>query len=663
MTVRVIDNEWIPLADGTRLAARIWLPENADELPVPAILEYLPYRKDDGTARQDATRHPYFASRGYAAVRVDIRGTGDSDGILCDEYLRQEQDDALEVLAWIAARPWCSGRIGMIGYSWGGFNGLQIAARRPPELGAIVTAYSTDDRYADDCHYMGGCVLGSDMLKWASSMRIYNALPPDPRHRDDWREVWCERLEHTPPFVESWLSHQTYDAFWKQGSVAEDYAAIRAATLVVGGWADAYTNAVPRLLSGLTCERRGIIGPWAHVLPYGGVPGPAIAFRKECLRWFDRWLKDVDTGVEHDSMVRVWMQESVPPQTFYAERAGRWVGLDRWPAEDERVLEWRFGEGGVLAPPGPQSLHAAAAVTIHSPAYTGATAGVWCANGMADEMPGDQRADDALSACFDSAPLESALEVLGFPRVLLRVAADSGRALVAVRLCEVAPDGSSTLVSWGLLNLTHRNGHERSEPLVPGDFYDVVVQLNVIGHRFAPGSVLRVALSQAYWPHAWPSPQPTTLTIDVGRCSLRMPPLPADATDLGAPFEPPDHEANRAPLRTGERRRLVSTDESGRVHTICDTQHSVVELETGTRYEITSEDRWDISDDDPLSARTTAVREESLVRDGWSVRSVVRATLHATPTEFVVHDELAAFDEEKLVYSSRRHIDIPRDGV
>jgi len=262
--VREHHNVWIPLTDGCRLAARLWLPEDAEVNPVPAILEYLPYRKDDATANQDSTRHPYFAQHGYAAVRVDIRGTGDSDGLLEGEYLPQEQDDALEVLTWLAEQPWCTGDVGMIGYSWGGFNGLQIAARRPPQLKAVVSAYSTDDRYTDDCHYMGGCVLGSDMLKWATSMRAYAALPPDPRFRDDWREVWLERLEKTPALVEQWLTHQTRDEFWRHGSVAEDYSAIEAATLLVGGWADAYTNAVPRLLQHLSCERRGLIGPWGH---------------------------------------------------------------------------------------------------------------------------------------------------------------------------------------------------------------------------------------------------------------------------------------------------------------------------------------------------------------------------------------------------------------
>jgi putative CocE/NonD family hydrolase len=140
----------VPMSDGVVLSGRVWLPEGAG--PVPAVLEYLPYRKSDSTAIDDSVRHPYFAERGYAGVRVDIRGSGDSEGVLSDEYQPQEQEDALELLSWIAAQEWCNGSIGMMGISWGGFNSLQMAARRPPELKAIVTACSTDDRYADDVH-------------------------------------------------------------------------------------------------------------------------------------------------------------------------------------------------------------------------------------------------------------------------------------------------------------------------------------------------------------------------------------------------------------------------------------------------------------------------------------------------------------------------------
>jgi len=661
-------NVWIPLADGTRLAARIWLPDDAQSNPVPAILEYLPYRKDDVTANQDATRHPYFAAHGYAAVRVDIRGTGDSDGVLEGEYLPQEQDDALEVLAWLAEQPWCTGDVGMIGYSWGGFNGLQVAARRPPQLKAVVSAYSTDDRYADDCHYMGGCVLGSDMLKWATSMRAYTALPPDPRFRDDWRAVWLERLEKTPALIEPWLTHQTRDEFWRQGSVAEEYSAIEAATLVVGGWADAYTNAVPRLLEHLTCERKGLIGPWAHFLPYlPGEPGPTIGFLQECVRWFDRWLKGEDTGVQDDPLLRVWMQDSVAPAGSYRERPGHWIAVDEWPSASVRPSPWLLGAGGTLDDPSAANAHATGPVEVRAPQHVGRTAGVWCPNGLGSEFATDQRPDDELSACFDSEPLTERLDVLGFPEAALAVSADRPTALLAVRLCEVAPDDSSTLVSWGMLNLTHRDGDERVEPLAPGVAYRVTVRLNAIGHRFAAGNRLRLAVSPTYWPHAWPSPESVRLVLGGAdeRGTLVLPVWRSAEPARPAHVVPePEWSPPADPTAHHTRTRVLRQSEDSAEHSISDAEegHTLL-VAPGGAFDTRNEDSYSILEDDPLSASTRSVRDWTLERDGWSVRVRAEATMRSDARMFHVHDTLEAWEGPHRVFSESRQISVPRHGV
>ena len=331
-TVRVIEHTLIPLQDGTMLAARIWLPDDAEQNPVPAILEYLPYRKRDGTYERDALTHPYLAGHGYAGIRVDMRGCGESTGLLFEEYAKQEQDDGVEVIAWLAAQPWCSGMVGMMGISWGGFNGLQIAARRPPALKAIVTICSTDDRYADDVHYMGGTLLAADGLEWGSFFLGSMCLPPDPMLVGDrWRAMWLERLENVPLFFEPWLRHQRRDAYWKHGSVCEDYAAIQCPVYAVGGWTDAYKNAIPRLLERLSVPRKGLIGPWAHGYPHFARPGPQIGFLQEMLRWWDYWLKGIDTGVMDEPMLRAWMTESVRPASNHPTLPGRWVAEASWP--------------------------------------------------------------------------------------------------------------------------------------------------------------------------------------------------------------------------------------------------------------------------------------------------------------------------------------------
>ncbi len=262
--IREIENLWIPLADGDRMAARVFLPVDADADPVPAIVEYHPYRKRDLTAINNEPFHGYLAGHGFAGVRLEIRGSGESDGILADEYLAQELNDAVEAIAWLARQPWCSGKVGMIGNSWSGFNSLQVAALRPPELAAIVTSCSTDDRYADDMHYMGGCLL-TDTLDWGTMFQALLTLPPDPALVGDrWREMWQARIDAVHVPIEAWLRHQRRDDFWRHGSVCEDYAAIQVPVLAVGGWLDGYSNAIPRLLAGLSVPRRGdhrAVGP------------------------------------------------------------------------------------------------------------------------------------------------------------------------------------------------------------------------------------------------------------------------------------------------------------------------------------------------------------------------------------------------------------------
>ena len=330
--IRVIENTFIPMRDGLRLAAKIWLPIDAEENPMPAILEYLPYRKDDDMAVRDSQNHPYMAGHGYACLRVDMRGSGDSDGILSDEYTEQEHHDALEILEWLERQPWCNGKVGMMGISWGGFNSLQVAALQPKQLKAVVAIGFTDDRYATDVHYQGGSLLAVDMLPWATLMLAFQALPPDPRFREDWREVWQGRLEKNPAFIELWLNHQRRDDYWKHGSICEDYRKVKIPVYAVSGWADSYSDSVLRTLEKLSCPKKALIGPWAHGFPQNAMPRPQIGFLQEILRWWDYWLKDIDTGIMDEPMLQVWMQDSIKPATYYPERPGRWIVEKEYPS-------------------------------------------------------------------------------------------------------------------------------------------------------------------------------------------------------------------------------------------------------------------------------------------------------------------------------------------
>jgi len=661
--IREIENTFIPLKDGTRLAARIWLPEDAENNPVPAILEYLPYRKRDGTCDRDALTHPYFAGHGYAAVRVDIRGTGESDGILLDEYLKQEQDDCLEVFQWLARQPWCTGACGMIGISWGGFNGLQVAARRPPELKAVISLCSTDDRYADDIHAMGGCML-VDNVAWASAMFALQSHPPDPALVGErWRDMWLQRLENEPLLIDNWLKHQRRDAFWKHGSVCENYADITCAVYAVGGWADGYSNAVPRLLSGLTGPKKGLIGPWAHRYPHFAEPGPRIGFLQECLRWWDHWLKGIDTGIMAEPMYRAWMQESVPPRTYYAERPGRWVAEPSWPSPNIRPQRFFLSAGGLAVAAAPE-----AALTHRSPLSIGALAGHWCAYGFAPDMPADQRPEDGKSLLFDGAPLDAAVEILGAPVAVLELVADQAQAQICVRLNDVAPDGSSLRVSYGLLNLCHRDSHESPAPLEPGKRYRVRVQLNDIAHTFPAGHRIRVAVSTSYWPIAWPSPAPVTLTLYAGASTLELPVRPPRAEDakllpfLPAEASPALQMTEHRPDQTSERVTYDLT--SGATVFATDEDHGRYTIDAiDFTSDHTKKELFRIGEDDPTSALIDITNSRNMSRGGWSVRTETRTVMRATAAEFIVEATLDAYEGDVRVVSRNWQVRHKRDFV
>jgi uncharacterized protein len=632
--VREIEHTLIPLRDGTHLAARIWLPTDAEAKPVPAILEYLPYRKRTGTYDRDALTHPYLAGHGYAAVRVDIRGSGESDGLLFDEYAQQEQDDALEVIDWLAAQPWCSGAVGMMGISWGGFNALQVAARRPPALQAIITLCSTDDRYRDDVHYMGGALLRAG-FGWGSFLFGAMCHPPDPALVGDrWRAMWLERLNNLPSFLEGWLRHPWRDAYWRHGSVCEDYGAIRCPVFAVGGWTDGYTNTIPRLLAHLTVPRKGLIGPWAHAYPHLALPGPQIGFLQEALRWWDHWLKGIDTGVMAEPMLRAWMTDSVEPAAFHEELPGRWIAEASWPPADGATHRLHLTDDGLAADSAPLTSR-----DICSPQTLGQRGGAWCPFGRGADQAGDQRDDDALSLVFDSAPLAGRLEILGAPVVTLDVAADRPLANLIVRLCDVRPDGGSLRISYGVLNLTHRDSHATPTPLTPGRRYRVRIQLNDAGSAFPAGHRIRLALSTTYWPMIWPPPVNATVTVFGG--ALELPAREPRAADGRLPALPPAESA--APEPTTELARgVVRIDRLG--------------LELGTQGSFDT----NIDDDDPLSAVVAMRQTQTVSRDAWRVRIETELRLSCTHDAFRLQASLRAYEADAEVCRRAWDSTVPR---
>ncbi len=518
----------IALEDGTRLAARLFLP---DALPAPVLLDALPYRMDDLTGSYASEYRRLCEEGGFAVCRLDLRGTGSSEGIALDEYHPQEQADLCRVIAWLAEQDWCTGRVGMYGTSWGGFNSIQVAMEQPPALHAIAPIFASDDRYTDDVHYMGGVLRALDLVDWVLYMAACNVLPPVPAvYGDGWREEWLRRIEGTEPWLLRWLEEQADGPYWRHGSLRPRYDRITCPTLIVAGWADGYTNIALRGYEAMTCPRRVIIGPWAHTSTASSVPGPRIDLVPELIRWFSRWLHDERNGIDEEPPIAVFARRSTTPAAELEEMRGEWRSEPTWPAARLRPRILRPRGGGTD--------------TIDAVGDVGVAAWISCAGKPPWTLPEDQREDDARSLTFDWEPLETELEILGHPLVRLTVTSPHPVAFVSAKLCDVFPDGASALVSRGILNLTHREGHADPRPLQPGVPTPVEIELEATSWAFEAGHCIRLALAGSDWPNTWPPPHAGPLEVERASVELELPVLEGRLDDLPAPvFAPPPPEA------------------------------------------------------------------------------------------------------------------------
>jgi putative CocE/NonD family hydrolase len=553
----------------------------------------------------------------------------------------------------------------MMGGSWGGFISLQVAARRPPALKAIITLDSTDDRYADDMHVMGGCLL-TDTIGWGTTVMTHTCRPPDPDTvGDQWREMWLARLREVHPFVPGWLAHQRRDEYWKHGSVCEDWEAIQCAVYAIGGWADGYADGVFRLLEGLPGPKKGLVGPWAHGRPHFTTPGPLIGFLQEALRWWDHWLKDKPTGVMDEPMLRVWMQESVPPRAYYKERPGRWVAESCWPSPHITVRQLALSPGALADAPTPSR-----GLAIRSPQSTGIAGGEWCPFGhggnTGPDLPLDQRLDDAHSLVFDTEPLASAIEILGAPLLEAEVMSDGASAILAARVSDVAPDGAATRVTYGILNLTHRESHESPSTLEPGRRYHVRLKLKHAAHVFPVGHRIRLALSTAYWPIAWPVPGAATLTLATGTSSLALPlRVPRTEDAKLRPFEPVETAppARVTVIRPVHVARTVARDAaSGTVLVTVVRDEGKIRLEeTGVVTDVISTYRYSIQDDDPLTAVTEVDDTINFSRGTWTPEIHGRLRLSAGEDSFHLVTDLDVYESGERVFCRTWSHKIRRD--
>ncbi|HEX6869183.1 MAG TPA: CocE/NonD family hydrolase, partial [Candidatus Limnocylindrales bacterium] len=406
--------------DGVELSANIWRPVS-DE-PMPAILEMIPYGKDNWRLASDMARGAYFAARGYALCRLDVRGTGSSFGVALDEYTADETRDGYDAVEWLAAQSWCDGAVGMWGISYGGFTAIQVAALRPPHLRAIVPVMATDDRYLDDVHYRGGCVTASELSQYAVSQVAMNAMPPEAAVRGGaWRTEWRERLEATPPWLFAWLRHQTDGPYWRQGSLAPDYDRISAAIFNVGGWNDSYVDPAFRMAARCPAPSRTLVGPWVHSWPHDAEPGPNLDELHEVVRFFDRHLRGEANGWDDEPPVVWFEREFAPPEPFPKAWPGRWRAATAYPHPSVEERAFAFGEGSLVA------AAAEPGVDVFRHVATTGTRGPlsWGAGGAPNGLARDLRRDEDAGPTYTSEPLPEPLEILGVPEVVVHVAVDA----------------------------------------------------------------------------------------------------------------------------------------------------------------------------------------------------------------------------------------------
>lgn len=648
----------ISMADGVRLSADLYHPTGgrAGE-KYPVLLEYLPYRKHEGRRRNWAT-YSYFVARGYVVAAVDIRGTGNSEGrLIPHEYSEIEQRDGETVIDWLSKQPWSNGSVGMFGISWGGFNSIQMAARNVPALKAIVAIDATEDLFQDDVHYMDGIM---HLDSWEMSMDLDNARPAAPDYVVD-DANFRDRFD-TEPWMLTYKNQQRDGPFWDRASVRDRYADIRIPTFHIGGWYDGYRDSVPRMLEHVkNAPVKAIVGAWHHTWPNEPYPGPGMEWRREAVRWFDQFLKGEDTGILDEPRFAVFVRDWHPPGPHLDDAPGRWRYEDGWPIARIRDQLLYPQPDHTLAAESP-------AATTHALRYvpsTGVEAGgpvMWWG-----DVAHDQRGTDAFSLVYDSAPLEKDLEILGFPRALLTVAADATRANWIARLSDVAPDGTVTQVTGAAMNGTHRKSARSPEAIVPGEPFELDVEMHFTSWVFPKGHRIRLAVNNAMWPMLWPTPDPMTTQLMLGPSRLALPAVPFEQRPV-PDFLPPATDPVFAGVESIETGTTSGYGEISSVERNPQTGSAVARLtnESGTRYPWGTEKsfetiRYEINDKAPADARATGTHRVEVELPGRRLVWDAELTFRSDRENFFYTYRRRLTENGKPVREKTWNQTIPRD--
>jgi putative CocE/NonD family hydrolase len=515
----------IPTADPeASLSADVYRPVGTG--PVPALVTVLPYRKDAGSGIECDPSLRWFASRGYAALLVDFRGTGSSDGRQRPPFDPSEADDGVAAIEWAAAQRWCDGNVGMWGASYGAIMSMRTAGHRPPHLKAIVPILGALDLERDFTHPSGSRGCFASLAMWRTETLLNQLLPPLHGYATTAEQRrWQDRLQ-AEPWLLDLFRHGPGDPVWRSRAV--DASAISVPAFCVAGWRDLFCDSSIRAYELIDAPKKLLAGPWMHVWPEDSPVAP-VDFRGLALRWWDHWLRGIDDGLMDEPPVTVYIQGASQPWRRYEAWPPPGKLADLATAGSTRLAPANDGTG--TAPARERST----VIAKYEPdATVGPLSGLWAMPASGVGLPLDQHDDDMRSLTCTGAPLADDLTVAGRPKVTVRLADGPSPGRLVVRLADVDSESRSTLICAGTIPVPEPAGTHQ-------------VTLAPTCYRVAAGHRLRIVLGDADFPRLWPlttSPQERVLLLAAATLWL---PVVADTdgkiVDLPVPDEPPGEPA------------------------------------------------------------------------------------------------------------------------
>ncbi len=646
-----IEHVWIEMPDGIRLAARIWLPHEAAKAPVPAILEIIPYRKGDMVRARDERNHPYFAANGYACLRVDMRGSGDSEGLMGDMYEPNELFDTRHVLDWIAEQPWCNGRVGMFGTSWGGTASLQASLDAPKCLKAVIAVCATHDRYEDDIHHMGGCLL-TDTIEWGATLPAILASPPCAETVGaNWRQMWLERLEHLTFPLEAWVREEARGAYWRSGSVRFDSEMMTCPILAVGGWSDRYSNSVMSLADARPDKVWGIVGPWGHHYPDVGHPGPGMDFQRVALEWWNHWLKDTGQASLEWPKLQVWMREFDPPQDALERRNGHWV-QSQAPRDEGASFQFHLANGALTLTE--TSDGDGADRVIPHDLRVGQHSGDTGYFGRFGGLPLDQAADDAPALLYESSELTEDLVLFGAAEFAFKVKVDKHATQIALRINDVAPDGSVCRVVMAMRNLALDDMLDAPDG-APVCNHEFRVRFPTNAYRFKAGHKVRLALTASHWPLVWPSPAATKMYLQEIDAVLTLPTVSRDMRSAKCNLPEPSSPVTQERHTVVESERIQRTTEETEDGIVISSWHQapirVLHHDTQSTFGFQTRAEHKICGQNPLSAQSRFDHTLEYERPDGTARVQSWAAVRCDEEHFHVSGKVTVFWNNEQIFT------------